>query len=318
VVNCGRKTAQEWDEGEAHALRSVVLPELTELPSYAEISAAFEKAIASDPSAAASLLSLVSHANEDVAASSAAALGRFPTPAVSSRLKHVFETETRTWVRIGALVGLERVRDPEAGHLAARALSDPDLLIQAAGGAAIVRLGDTRFGPELIAYYEEHRDEQVILEWLGCVGDAPGSTVVRDRLLAEANNKTLDFSRRVRAARGLEEMGQAALVQRVLDRQKGNQTHQSLGATIGAVRRLAAKKGLPIRNQADVDALLREANLGHHGDDLWGHPIRLGFVREGVTQASSDGPDSVPETEDDLTSSESYGAWAFRVFPEQF
>ena len=142
--------------------------------------------------------------------------------------------------------------------------------------------------------------------------------MVRDRLLAEANNKALDFSRRVRAAYGLEEMGLADLVRRTLDRQKGIQTHQSLGTTEGAIRRLAAKRGMTLRSQADVDTLLRDANLGHHGDDMWGRPIRVKFIREGQFRASSDGPDGVPGNDDDLTTPESYGAWAYRVFPEQF
>jgi len=318
AADCDRKTPQQWDEDETRILRTVILPDLTALPDYAQIRDVFEKAIARDPAAANPLLTLISHANEDVAGSAAAALGRFPSPEAATALKHAFDTDTRNWVRIGALAGLERMRDPDAGAFAARALSDADLQLQVAGGTTLASLGDGRYGAALVAYYDGHQDERVILELLGCVGDAPGSTVVRDRLLAEANNKALDFSKRVRAAHGLEEMGLADLVRRILDREKGNQTHQRLRTTEGAIRRLAAKRGITIRSQADVDTLLRDANLGHHGDDLWNHPIRARFIREGEIRASSDGPDGIPGNDDDLTSAESYGAWAFRVFPEQF
>jgi hypothetical protein len=318
AVDCGRKTPQQWDEGEARILRTAILPELTTLTDYAQIRDVFEKAIAGDPAAASGVSILIGHSNDDVAGFAAAALGRFPSAEAARLLKETFDTDGRHWVRIGALAGLERMGDPETGAYAVRALSDAHPQVQAAGGATITSLGDSRYGPALLAYYDQHKNERVILEWLGCVGDAPGSTVVRDLLLTEANNKALDFSRRVRAAYGLEEMGHADLVRRILDRQKGDQSHQTVRTTEGAIRRLAAKRGMTIRSQADVDTLLVDANLGHHGDDMWGHPIRVKFIREDQILASSDGPDGVLGTEDDLTSTESYGAWAYRVFPEQF
>jgi hypothetical protein len=120
------------------------------------------------------------------------------------------------------------------------------------------------------------------------------------------------------AANGLEKMGHAALVRRILDREMGDQTHQSLGVVESELRDLAAKGSTPIRNQSDVDALLQSSDLGRHRQDMWDNPIRVRFIRQGQIEASSDGPDGLPGTNDDLTSSESYGAWAFRVFPEQF
>jgi hypothetical protein len=318
AVNCDRKTRQQWDEGEAKILRGVILPELVALPDYAQIRDAFEGAIANDPAAATPLAVMVGHANEDAACAAAAALGRFPSPEAATVLKRAFDTDTRDWVRSGALAGLERMRDPEVGALAVRALSDTAPQVQVAGAATLSSLGDGRYGAALVAYYDQHQDEPVILEWLGCVGDAPGSTVVRDRLLAEATNRALDFSKRVRAAHGLEQMGLADLVRRLLDREKGDQTHQSLGVVEGELHELAAKKGITIQSQAGVDALLRDADLGRHRQDMWNRAVRVKFIREGEIRASSDGPDGIPSNNDDLTTAESYSAWAFRVLPEQF
>jgi hypothetical protein len=210
------------------------------------------------------------------------------------------------------------MRDPEAGALAARALSDPAPQVQVAGAATLSSLGDGRYGAALVAYYDTHEGERVILEWLGCVGDAPGSTLVRDRLLAEANNRALDFSKRVLAAHALEEMGHADLVRRLLDREKGDQTHQSLGVVQFELRELAASRGITLRSQAGVDGLLRDAELGRHRKDMWDRAIRVKFIREGEIRTSSDGPDGIAGNDDDLTSAESYGAWAHRLFPEQF
>lgn len=318
AADCDRKTPQEWDTEEAEILRSVTYPEVKLLADYAQVRDVFERAIANDATAAAALSSMVGHSNEEAAAAAAAALGRFPSPGAASRLKQAFDADARAGVRTGALAGLLRMHDPETGLLAVRALSDPALEMQVAGALTLRNLRDGRYGAALVAYYDQHPKERRLLEWLGCVGDAPGSTVVRDRLLAEANNKALDFSKRVRAAYGLEEMGHAALVRRILDRQKGDQTHQSLGVVEDEVRELAARRGLTIPSQPDVDALLRDADLERHRKDMWDHPIRVKIIREGEIRASSDGPDGVPGSEDDLTTPESYGAWAYRVFPEQF
>jgi hypothetical protein len=315
--DCDRKTTRQWDEGEASILRGSVLPKLAALPDHERIRDAFEKAIAGDPAAGPMLLDLVGHTNKDVAAFAAAALGRFPSPEATSRLKLAFEKESRDWVRIGALAGLQRMRDPDVGSLAVSALSDPSEQVRVTGGTVLAALGDGRYGDRVLALYELHPDDEIILDWLGCVGDAPGSTVVQDRLVADANNKSLRREKRVRAARALEEMGQADLVRRILDWDKGDQTHQRLGVIEGAIMRAAARKGVVIESQATVDALLRESNLAHP-DDMWHHLIRLKFVREGEIRASSDGPDRDPNTPDDLTTAESYGAWARRVFPDVF
>jgi hypothetical protein len=317
AADCEKGWRERWDPGEADILRTTVLPTLTALPDFAQIKDVFDKALANDPTAAAALMDLVGHANEDVAASAAAALGRFPSPAAASRLKQAFNTETRVDVRSSALGGLVRMGDPEAGALAARALSDPNLEMQVAGAFDLRRLRDSRYGAPLLAYYRQHPDEWSLLEWVGCLGDAPGSTTVRDGLMAEANNKSYDFKHRLAAAAGLEEMGFGQLVKGLLDRDKGDETHQRLGAIVGAIRRLAFKRGVTLKSQADVDTLLRDAAISKRLD-MWHRPIRVNFVREGEIRATSDGPDGVPDTPDDLSTAEPYQAWVYRLFRDQF
>jgi len=317
-ADCEDGWRERWDSGEADILRTTILPELTGLADYSHVEEVFELAMSGDEAASAPLMDLVGHTDEDVAASAASALGRFPSAEAAVRLKSAFNEDSRSWVRMGALYGLLRMNDAETGALAVQALSQPNLQLQAAAVSVLVRLRDSQYGPALFSFYESHRDERHLLESVGCLGDPPGSTVVRDGLLAEANNKSYDFAVRLAAADGLEEMGYGDLVKGLLDRDKGNPSYQSLEVVEFAVVELAASRNVVIKGQAEADILLGDADLGRDRLDMWHHPIRVHFVEEGVVRATSDGPDGLPNTEDDLSTDESYRAWAYRVFPDQY
>jgi hypothetical protein len=170
----------------------------------------------------------------------------------------------------------------------------------------------------MLQYYERHPDEvdDDALESLGKLGDPPGSTVVRDRLLAEVNNKRRKLDLRYGAALGLKAMGMAELARPVLDIKKALNTHSNLGVVKNAMGRLAAEKGVKITSQTAVDVLLRDVE--GEKQDLWNRPLRAGFVSENLFHVVSDGPDMTPATQDDLSTAEDVSAYLYRVFPDQF
>ena len=223
-------TADEgWDTREARGVRQVIYPALEHLPDFLQIKETFEKGLLGDASAVPALAALVRHANEDVASTAAQMLGRFPSDTASATLKDSYATEARVMVRVNALAGLARMRDPAAASLALAALADGNEMIQGGGLGALQALGDSAHSQAILQYLDAHPAEATgdLLESLGKLGDPPGSTGVRDRLLTEANNKRNTFAYRYRAALGLQTMGLADLVKPLLDYSKAENTNMS-------------------------------------------------------------------------------------------
>lgn len=311
-----------WDAREARGVRQVIYPAIEHLPAFLQIKETFEKGLAGDAAAAPALVALVKHTNEDVASTAAQMLGRFPSPANSSALKDSYSGEPRVMVRAGALAGLARMSDPAAGTLATAALAGDDEMMRGAALGTLETLANSAYAPAILQYLEQHPDEldADLLESLGKMGDPPGSTAVRDRLLAEANNKGQNFDFRYAAARGLQAMGLADLVKPILDYSKAENTNSAMIVLKGAMERLAVTRGVTVKSQADVDTLLRDADVPvkRYKTDLWKRPIRARFVSQGVFHVISDGPDMTPDTADDLSSGEAWTVYVRRVFPDLF
>jgi hypothetical protein len=312
----------DWDATMARVTRERTYRLIAGLPDFPEIRDAFERAFSDDASVAPELMRLVGHRDDAVAYTAAPLLGRFPSQAASSLLKHTYETEERLAVRIRALSGLVRMGDPAAPTLAIAALSSEVPGMPGAGIGALEPLGDSANSQALLGFLDQHADsmDPDWLEILGRLGDPPGSTAVRDRLLAEAVNKRRHFDVRVGAARGLEKMGLGGLepAHRILDLKRADATAQSLIVVEGEVSDLAAKRFDTIRSQTAVEALLRDADLGPHRVDEWGRLVRVKYVSEGVFDVISDGPDSAPETTDDISLAEPFRAYRTRVFGDLF
>lgn len=308
---------KDWDEREARAVRSGYLA-IQHLPDFPQVKEAFEKGLSGDATVSAVLAALLRHPNEGVASTAAEMLGRFPSAAASTALKESYNTDERLFVRVNALAGLARMKDPATAPLSIAALEGDDEAMQGAGLGALEALGDSAYSAAMLQYYERHPDEvdDDALESLGKLGDPPGSTVVRDRLLAEVNNKRRKLDLRYGAALGLKAMGMAELARPVLDIKKALNTHSNLGVVKNAMGRLAVEKGVKITSQTAVDVLLRDVE--GEKQDLWNRPLRAGFVSENLFHVVSDGPDMTPATQDDLSTAEDVSAYLYRVFPDQF
>jgi uncharacterized protein len=151
------------------------------------------------------------------------------------------------------------------------------------------------------------------------LADDPGSTEIRDRLLAAASDKTKKWDARYDAALGLERMGQGHLVKSVLDFQKAEDTNSRFIVVKSKMERLARTRGSAVERQTDAELLLREIDLGaRYKTDAWGRPLRARVLAQGELQVLSDGPDKAPGTADDLFSDEPYEAFVERVFPDLF
>jgi HEAT repeat protein len=311
-----------WDARETRGVRQVIYPAIEHLPDFVQIKETFEKGLAGDATAAPALVTLVKHTNEDVAGTAAEMLGRFPSEAASAALKESYSADPRSIVRAHALAGLARMKDGATASLAIAALSGDDEPLQGAGLGALELLGDNTNSGAILQYLDRHPEEVSgdLLESLGQLGDPPGSTAVRDKLLAEANKKTNRFGLRYSAALGLQAMGLADLVKPLLDYSKAENTNSDMIVLKGAMERLAASRGVTIKGQADVDTLLRDADVTEkrYKTDLWKRPIRARFVSQGLFHVVSDGPDMTPDTSDDLSSGEAWTVYVRRVFPDLF
>lgn len=310
-----------WDAREARGVRTTVYPAIEHLPDFVQVKETFEKALSGDAASAPALMLLLRHTNEDVASTAAQALGRFPSPAVSSALQDSYATDTRVMVRVNALAGLARMKDSVTAPLALAALAGEDETIQGGGLGALEALGDKAHSASILQYLELHPEEETgdLLEALGRLGDPPGSTAVRDKLVGEANDKLSPFAIRYRAALGLKAMGLADLVKPIIDISKANNTNSSLIILKSAMTKLAAQEKRQIRAQADVDALLRDVVVdSRRRKDEWGRPLRAKFASEASFHVISDGPDMIPQTADDLSTAEALDAYIDRAFPDQF
>jgi hypothetical protein len=312
--------SQDWEQEEARAVRAGY-PAIQHLPDFPRIKEAFEKGLLGDPSVSPVLAALVKHASEDVASTAAQMLGRFPSAAASTALKDAYKTGERALVRANALAGLARMRDPATAPLSIAALEGDDDAMQGAALAALELLGDNAYSRVILEFYERHPGHISPdgLKSLGELGDPPGSTAVRDKLLAEANNKRRKFAFRYGAALGLETMGLADLVKPILDIQRARDTNSNLIVVKHAMERLAAENSVAVNAQSTVDALLRDVDVSEQEKrDLWGRPLHAKLVSRGVFHVVSDGPDMTRETRDDLSTGEDLDAYLGRVFPDQF
>lgn len=310
---------EEWDAREARGVRRIY-PAMESLPDFAQIKATLEKGLTGDSTAAAGLAALVKHANDDVASIAAQMLGRFPSATAASALKESYASDQRLLVRAGALAGLARMKDPATGPLALAALSHTDEAQRGMGLGALEALGDSRYAPAILQYLDQHRADASadLFESLGQMGDPPGSTVVRDRLLAEANNKRNRFNTRHSAALGLKKMGLVQLAKPILDIADARNTNDTLIVVKRRMGRLAAERNMTVKGQGDVDTLLRDIKLFEPKQDEWRQVLRARFQSQGVFHVISDGPDLTPDTEDDLSTAEPLDAYLDRVFPDQF
>jgi hypothetical protein len=311
---------QAWDEREARAVRSGYLA-IQHLPDFPQIKETFEKGLSGDASVSAALAVLVKHVDEDVATMAAEMLGRFPSPESSSTLKDSYNTDQRPFVRVSALAGLARMKDPAAAPLAVAALEGDDDTMQGAGLGALEALGDKEYSAAILRYYDRKPGEISAdgLESLGKLGDPPGSTAVRDRLVAEANNMKSTFEFRYGAALGLKAMGFAGLVRPILDISNARNTSRRLHVMREKIRSLAAQRRLTVTSQNVLDSLLRDVDVSQRDrQDFWNRPLRAKFVSQNVFHVVSDGPDMAPETQDDLSTAENLNTYLDRVFPDQF
>jgi HEAT repeat protein len=325
VLCCVAEGAGRWDEWDARVAsvtRERTYRLLQGRADFAQVRDVLERALSGDVSAVPALVGLVSDRDERVAMTAAQLLGRFPSASNSTVLKKTYAEDERLLVRGQALTGLVRMGDAEAAGLVTAALSSEDPGIQGTGLAAVEAVGDGTYSAVLLGFLDRQQGA-IAPEWLqllGRLGDPPGSTAVRERLLAEANNKDRHFDVRVGAAKGLEKMGLAGSgpVRRILDLHLADGTCQSLLVVEGNVEKLSMDEKVAIKDQGDLDALLREADLGRHRLDAWKRPFRLKFVSVGVFHLVSDGPDGMPDTADDISSAERWGDYQARVFGDLF
>jgi hypothetical protein len=312
---------EEWDAREARGVRRTY-PAFENVSDFAQVKDVFERGLSGDATVAPALAALVKHANEDVASIAAQMVGRFPSEMVSTALQGSYASDPRLLVRAGALAGLARMKDPATAPLALAALSSDNEDMREIGLGALERLGDNRHAAAILQYLDQHRAEVSVdmLENLGRMGDPPGSTAVRDRLLAEANNKRNRFNTRHSAALALESMGLAHLVKPILNYSDAVNTNSTLIVVKGTMEDLAVERSLTVKGQADVDVLLRDIKFSdpRRKQDEWERPLRAKFVSQGVFHVVSDGPDMAPETEDDLSTAEPWIVYRNRVFPDLF
>lgn len=319
-----RAQQEDWNTRERRSLESVVYPQIATLPAFTQIKETLEKALAQDVSAALELRSLVGHANEYVAMAAARALGRFPGPAAAALLKQTLGTEQRPLVRGGALIGLARMRDPDVSGLATSALADPDFNVQSAGISALRELGDPANSRLLLIELDRDPTDALVLEALGSLGDLPGSTGVRDRLVAVAFKKSNEFETRMSAALALRTMGREDLVRPLFDYEAVQETYESLHLLERRINALAVQRGLTVKSAAGMDTLLRDVLASdteldrQHGKDGWGRTMRGQLVGTGKLHVVSGGPDGEPDTSDDISLAEPSGAYVKRVFPDLF
>jgi TPR repeat protein len=156
------------------------------------------------------------------------------------------------------------------------------------------------------------------------LGDSPGSTEVRDRLVARAFDKEAPLDDRFDAAESVARMGLPQLVAPLLERQKVHETHDDMLLIRLEAENdesaLLGKGRSPSREE--VEALAHAALDGaRNSNDAWGRPLRVQVYAKdpkyfpwGV-HVLSDGPDGRPGTEDDLSTAEPTWVYDRRRYP---
>jgi hypothetical protein len=313
---------EEWDQDQTRAVRDLTYPLVARLPDGATLRATLDGALSGDPSVVPDLITLMGHSNDDVAVSAAKLLGRFLDPRASVALKRVLAEDPRPLMRSIALASLGRMRDPGAATLALAALSSADDYMKGAGGTALGLIGDNTNTPAILDYLDSMASRGILdtgaFDILAELGDPPGSTAARDRLLAEANKKTNDFDDRLQAALALKKMGLAQLVIRLLDRSDALDTRNSITTLKGAITAFAAGRGIQLRDQASLDGVLARIDEPSIRSDSWGRLLRARFVSIGIFDVVCDGPDRTPNTADDMSTAEPFPAYDKRVFADLF
>jgi len=315
--------AEEWDKDQTRAIQEIVLPLVARLPDGAAIRATFERALSLNPAAVPDLIILMEHANDDVSTSATELLGRIPDPRAAAALKRTLEQDPRSLMKATALTSLGRMRDPEAATLALAALRGSEDLCRGAGGLALGLIGDSANGPAILTYLDSMAASGIVdtgaFEVLAVLGDAPGSTAVRDRLVAEANKKSNAFEDRLEAAYALRKMGLERLVIRLLDRDDAQATIQRILTLKFIVRRAASEEGVALISQSALESVLAEVDSSSKDrKDRWGRPLRVRFVALGDFHIVSDGPDRTPGTPDDMSTAEPFPVYDKRVFADLF
>ncbi len=314
---------ETWDKDQDREVRESVIPILARRDGGAALRATFEKALEGDPSAVPELIALLDDSDTDVALPAAKQLGRYPGDAAAAALKQRLADDPRAEMRAVAMMVLGRMGDPDAGPLASAAVAGPDPLMKGAGGVALGLLRDNAYVGVVLEYLDglsaagEPPDEEAF-EVLASMGDPPGSTVVTDRLLAEATNRQRAIEVRFAAAFALERMGRAALVQPLLDLDNADSTWQNMLSFRAVIQRCAASKGVALEGQAALDSVLGQAGTVSVRDDFWGHPLRARLASPGTYHVFSDGPDGAPDTADDISTEESFDVYERRVFGDLF
>jgi hypothetical protein len=312
------------DSIENNDLRGDLYPALKGLADGASIKQTFERAMSGDASTVPALLALLSHSDMQVAEWAARMLGRFGSPDVSQALKAVAnDSSARVLVRAGALRGLFRMGDPSTASIATAGLQDLDYWIQIASLATLEGLGDSANSAAVVAFLDSPTRQvhpSAIFDTLEVLGDAPGSTVVVDRLAREANDKSKLMDIRADAALALEKLGRPDLGGRVLDRVNVGAAFRLAILARSEVQRLAAQQGVSLTSQGLLDALLSAIDIDGKKPvrDPWGRLVRGVFVSPGIFNMVSDGPDKTPNTADDVSTAESFASYSSRVYADLF
>jgi HEAT repeat protein len=310
---------EQWDSDQERAVRTTIIPTVTRLADGATAAATFDKALARDPTAVPGLLALLDHRLIDVATAAAKVLGWFPGAQASAALKQRVASDPRLPMRVVALMALGRMRDPEADALAVQAVRGSDPAMQGAGGVALGLIGNSNHAAVVVEYLDQGKaagdppDEEAFAV-LAAMGDPPGSTIVTDRLVSEANQKSSELSVRYAAAFALEKMGRGPLVQKLLDLNDADSTWGRMLALQQSIASFAASKNTPLNSQTALDAVLAQVEKDGRGDDYWGRPLRAVFVAPTGFNVISDGPDRTPRTADDMSTAELFDHYEARVF----
>lgn len=160
------------------------------------------------------------------------------------------------------------------------------------------------------------------------LGDAPGSTRIRDRWIAKAYDKAAALNDRLEAADTVARMGFPDMVSPMLERKKVHQTLDALSdiqraAEFEETRRIGpgSAPSRPVPSRSDVEALVRDAlRAARTPNDAWARPLRFRLSPDDSkylpwkVEVLSDGPDQITGTEDDLSSAEPYGAYDERRY----
>jgi hypothetical protein len=160
------------------------------------------------------------------------------------------------------------------------------------------------------------------------LGDAPGSTRIRDRWIAKAYDKAAALNDRLKAAETVARMGFPNMVSPMLERQKVDETLDAMrgvqrDAEFEETQRIdsGSDPSGPVPSRSDVETLARDAlRAARTPNDAWARPLRFRLSPGDSkylpwrVEVLSDGPDQITGTQDDLSTAEPYGAYDKRRY----